>query len=691
MSEMIGRTLGQYEITELIGSGGMSTVYKAYQASVGRDVAVKVLPPHPGLNDQLKERFRLEARTIGGLQNPHILPLYDYGTDGDILYLVMAYATGGTLDGLMHDGPMRPELVEKYVQQIASALDYAHRRDIVHRDVKPNNILLDDDGNVLLADFGIVKMLSQSTGLTGTAIVGTPAYMSPEQGQGLDIDGRSDIYSLAIMVYEMLTGKQPYSGGTPMQVILKHIREPVPDIRKDLPGAPDELVRVLEKALAKNPQYRYQSAVAFADAFSDAINNNQSQVIGAQAAGRQRPAQHSASETVQLTATEPPGSDAFKQPINDSTNPPAQTTIIREGPSPIILLGGFAIIAVLVVIVASFVFNQQQPPEVAINPTPTEETAAATDAPTQVVDVPPDEQTSGTVSYTSAESLGDTVRVTLSNSSTPPSGSRYVAWLVNTTTDETLRLGNIVRDAFGEGSITYTDPDGALLPVLYNSVVISAESETGDTISGDVFYRSEVPIAIADALREIFVASEDGINGGSLYDGLQREAGTAQQHAGLAARATTIGGVRNHAEHTINILSGTQDDYDGDGRPQNPGRGIGVFFFLEQIESALQEALNSESATVDLQVNAEFIRVCGQNVHRWAEQVIDLEIAMIESETVEDAQSPAAESTKLMEHIINGFDANDNGSIEPFEGECGLAQIPDYGVVLSSASLTEVE
>ena len=190
MSSLIGRTIGQYQITEVLGKGGMATVYKGYQASVGRSVAIKVLPPHPGLDERFIERFELEAKTIGQLQNPHILPLYDYGrTSDDILYLAMAFIDSGTLADEIERGPMSLERIEYLVRQIASALDYAHRRGVIHRDIKPGNILIDSDGNALLADFGIVKMLSNTaTGITGTAVLGTPAYMSPEQAHGVEID-----------------------------------------------------------------------------------------------------------------------------------------------------------------------------------------------------------------------------------------------------------------------------------------------------------------------------------------------------------------------------------------------------------------------------------------------------------------------------------------------------------------------
>src|SRR5690606_9923554 len=239
-SSLIGQKLGnRYKIVELLGKGGMATVYKAYQEEIDRFVAIKVLPPHPGHDSEFAERFRLEARTIARLQHPHILPGYDYGTEGDIVYLAVAYVEGGSLSDRIDRGPMPLRTVETYLREIASALDYAHRQGVVHRDIKPDNILINSEGYTLLGDFGIVKLLSGESKLTATGgLVGTPAYMAPEQAQGGEIGPATDIYSLGVVAYEMITGRQPYTADTPLQVMMKHVTEPVPRItaiKDDLP------------------------------------------------------------------------------------------------------------------------------------------------------------------------------------------------------------------------------------------------------------------------------------------------------------------------------------------------------------------------------------------------------------------------------------------------------------------------
>ncbi|MGZ9226345.1 MAG: serine/threonine-protein kinase, partial [Anaerolineales bacterium] len=207
-----GQTLGPYRIINQIGKGGMATVYKAYQPSVDRYVALKVLPSQLAESKEFATRFQQEARIIAKLEHPHILPVFDYGESDGIAYLVMRYLEAGTLKEKMEAGrPLPLNEIDRIFNQLTDALTYAHSHGIVHRDLKPANALIDSYGNIFLTDFGIAKLLeSASPRLTQTdAIMGTPAYISPEQAQGQPVDQRSDIYSLGIILYEMVTGRVP--------------------------------------------------------------------------------------------------------------------------------------------------------------------------------------------------------------------------------------------------------------------------------------------------------------------------------------------------------------------------------------------------------------------------------------------------------------------------------------------------
>lgn len=269
--ELIGKTLGSYEIKRLIGKGGMAGVYEATQASVGRSVAIKIMDDRFSRDKVFVSRFKNEAQIIARLEHAHILPVFDFGDQQGTLYIVMRYLPTGTLEDRIGDKGVPLEDAVKYIQQLAAALDYAHSRGIVHRDLKPGNVMLDNQSNTFLTDFGIAKALDSDVSLTKTDnVVGTPLYMSPEQSMGQDIDGRSDVYALGVMLYEMLTGKLPYTGDTPMAVLLKHINDPVPSIIAADSDLPTSVDLVIGKAMAKEREYRFQSATELAEALEDA-------------------------------------------------------------------------------------------------------------------------------------------------------------------------------------------------------------------------------------------------------------------------------------------------------------------------------------------------------------------------------------------------------------------------------------
>ena len=251
---------GEYEITEEIGRGGMAVVYRAREKGLDRDVAIKVLPPHFTFDESFVERFQREARIAAGLEHPHIVPIYRVGQSGDVIYLVMKLLRGQALSDRLHAlGALPAVEVARVLSEVASALDYAARRGVVHRDVKPDNIMLDTDDRCVVTDFGIARSAAESP-LTSTGMsVGTPRYMSPEQARAKPLDGRSDIYSLGVVGYECLTGRPPFEADDQMGVLLAHINSPVP-----IPTLEDADARavfaVVERMLAKDPRDRFQSA-----------------------------------------------------------------------------------------------------------------------------------------------------------------------------------------------------------------------------------------------------------------------------------------------------------------------------------------------------------------------------------------------------------------------------------------------
>lgn len=279
MQDLIGQTLGQYKIIEQIGEGGMATVFKAYQPGLNREVAIKILPPFVAQKPGFTERFTREAQAIGNLHHPNILPVHDSGQDKGYGYLVMRYVpNANTLAKLMRN-PLTKVQINQWIAQIASALDHAHEAGIIHRDIKPSNILMDGDW-VLLSDFGLAKMMGSESELTGTGVgVGTPAYMSPEQAKGEKVDHRTDIYSLGIILFEMLTGQVPHKAETPLATVVKRINEPLPKPRTLNPDLSEAVEQVLLKALAPNPDDRFNSAGALATALRLAFEDAPAELV----------------------------------------------------------------------------------------------------------------------------------------------------------------------------------------------------------------------------------------------------------------------------------------------------------------------------------------------------------------------------------------------------------------------------
>jgi serine/threonine-protein kinase len=278
VGQLAGHKLGQYELRDRIGTGGMAAVYRAWQSSLQREVAVKILSAAYGQEADFQQRFVREAQTVAQLEHPNIIPIYDYGTEGGLSYVVMRLLTGGTLanrlQAVQQQSRPLPSLTEvaAITRSVASALDYAHSRGIVHRDVKPSNVLFDVHGTPFLSDFGIAWMLSSANELTQSGyVLGTPGYMSPEQWRTEAVTAASDQYALGVVVYEMLTGQMPFQAETPYALMLKHLTDPLPPLRSFRSDLPASAESVIYRAMAKDPTQRHPSLRAFADAFEQAI------------------------------------------------------------------------------------------------------------------------------------------------------------------------------------------------------------------------------------------------------------------------------------------------------------------------------------------------------------------------------------------------------------------------------------
>ncbi|MBP7689049.1 MAG: protein kinase [Thermoflexales bacterium] len=417
MDGMIGKIIGRYRIVEHLGRGGMAEVYKAYQASLDRYVAIKLMHTFLADEKEFLARFEREAKVVATLRHPNIVQVYDFDADQGVYYMVMEFINGETLKARLQTLEAQGEWVSlddsvRIILAVGSALRYAHERNMVHRDVKPANVMITLEGQVILTDFGIAKIVSSSNLTASGAMVGTPSYMAPEQGMGQPGDERSDIYSLGVMLYQLVLGRLPFDADTPLAVVLKHINEPLPLPRLLKPDLSDALNAVILKSLAKEPNERYQKVTEMLADLRRAVGlpadetqsettatNSSIKLSGATIAGRisgltpppnftgSRPG--AAATATQLaspqTVVAGGAAGAAAQPIGPAATPtPAPQTKRPGWIIPVIGLAVVAIIAVAVIIVSGAVASGAgQPPAPTLTPT-SAPTLGPTDTPTAV-------------------------------------------------------------------------------------------------------------------------------------------------------------------------------------------------------------------------------------------------------------------------------------------------------------------
>ncbi|MGA8370234.1 MAG: Stk1 family PASTA domain-containing Ser/Thr kinase, partial [Acidimicrobiales bacterium] len=253
---------GRYELNHLIARGGMAEVYRAHDRLLDRPVALKVLFPELSIDRSFVERFRREAQAAANLSHPNIVPVFDWGEDSGTYFIVMEFVDGRPLSSILKTaGPLAPDRTAEIAAPVAAALGYAHKHGVVHRDVKPGNVLITDDGQVKVTDFGIARAVNTEESLTQTgAVMGTATYFSPEQAEGMGVDSRTDIYSLGVVLFEMVTGRPPFLGDTPVAVASKHVRDHPPSPRELNPSIPPTFEAIILKAMDKNPDFRYATA-----------------------------------------------------------------------------------------------------------------------------------------------------------------------------------------------------------------------------------------------------------------------------------------------------------------------------------------------------------------------------------------------------------------------------------------------
>ncbi len=547
--DLTGRHLGKYELLERVGRGGMAYVYKAYQPTIDRHVAIKVLHSHLAEDDQFLERFKREAKGLGSLRHPHIVSVIDFDMDDGWYYMVMDFIEGETLEAMLkRRGQLPVDEALQLTAQLAGALDYAHRHGRIHRDIKPSNVMFLDEQqqHAVITDFGLTRLLDNATITISGTVAGTPAYMSPEAAQGERVDARADIYSLGVILYEMVTGQRPYGGETPLSIIMKLVLEPLPpalSLNPDLPPAVDDIIKT---ATAKDPDERYQTAAEFQQALQEQTSEELPLVESTQPVrpdagpvpststtsagdGEQKTEILSPPTEAQDEETPPaepaPTQVAPNQPQSDADAPAAQS---RSLPKPLLAAG-----ILLAMVLAMFVlFNQfasdapggdAETPEATAAVVAGEETAPpveagapteagdATEAPAPVETTAPTEavvtpQPAGFMRF--AEPDENNLReYTLSLEDVPAAtdGFTYQLWF-----DFAGRQApqNVAEITVEDNRVNYSDILVQNLAADLTSVRVSLEPEFDDdpTISSDVVYTGTVQSGAGLAEIEMFAA-----------------------------------------------------------------------------------------------------------------------------------------------------------------------------------------
>ena len=696
-SNWVGKTLGKVKIEALIARGGMAEVYLGTHITLGRKVAVKILRNPSEEHSDAFERFQREARVIASLRHPNIVQVFDFDMVDNDPYLVMEYVEGPSLSTYLHHLHKSKQTlplpqVVRLLGSVASALQHAHNNKIIHRDIKPGNILLashsiqiepdkplPDDFEPVLTDFGLIRFLDTARQTTTGVTAGTPAYMSPEQAQGEATDGLTDIYSLGIVLYEMLAGKLPFDGETTVSILLKHVNEPPMPIAELSPF----MQNVLDKALAKRREDRFQSPTEFAKAFSAAVDINPS--------------------TMQMDALSPVGVGPSTMRTDSLAETKAQNKPDRAKRSSWMRI---AITGILALMLGGFLFLNRLPSSTSEIET---ETATATDtskplSPTfnninTITPVPINLETRLVIHFHDENAIADQAVLEAYRVPAPPEGNNFEVWLSNA--NERVSLGLLSLNVEGKGKLVYTDKDGINLIAKYDHAEITIEPQNDTTPSPTdlVVYSYTLPSDGTNNIRFLLSSFPGTPEQAALIQGMYADIQKINELAGEMDTAYARGNdvlTRQSAEEIMNLIVGAQSpdhkDWDGNGSISDNGSGYGLLLngsnlgYFGAIYTEADNAASLSDASQPMAANGEYLKTSVQNLAQWTPPLQKAITAIIVSPSGADIKRQIADAVILADQMLNGLDLDGNGSIDPVT-EGGAIAVYMYGYGMADMPL----
>jgi len=671
MPEWIGHIIGKVRIEKFLARGGMAEVYLGRHLTLDRPVAVKVMHSHIEADPDLLSRFQREAKVVASLRHPNIVQVMDLDTHEGHPYIVMEYIRGQSLSSYqkyLHECEQKLsyEQVSRILGGIAAGLDHAHSQMVIHRDIKPGNILLHSRSREftkntpitrsvepIITDFGLVRIAHAKTQTASGLISGTPTYMSPEQARGDQVDHHTDIYSLGIILYEMLAGHVPFEGDSAIAIIYQHIHQPPPPIE----GLPLQIQAVINRALAKKPDDRFQTAGQMSAAFNEAIGI------------------HAKAKTI------PPHQYRARE---SATAPKIQTpfwigaAIFACACVSFLLLGGLGISAM----------NLLPKREIAQTiPTSTEETIQpSTEEASKVIVPNTGSSPAGILRFQNSIATMD--QITINATLAPlPENMQYEAWMVDDEREQSRSLGVLKQGPDGQFSLTFVESQSQNLIALFNRIEITLEPSPDDSpnSSRNILYSASLPPGSLEHIRHLTVGTEETPGQGAVAVGLVNNVALIQQSAEAmleAFNAEDNSGVRSNAEAIVNLIVGKEDldfykDWDEDGSINDPGDGYGLLIngsqagYLDGMIHHTSYSADAPEATSDIQLHATHVEICTQNLEAWAPELRDLTVNIARAPEAQDVEADLREAVALANQMLDGIDIDGSETVDPIPGEGG--------------------